>query len=273
MSSSLLSIPFLAALTLCAASLPLQDAGQAQADPAQLERAFREQGVRLERAAGWCAIPVEVEVRDALLEYLLVGPGGRAHESLFMTEVAPSVLNAALILLGAEPGKNATWRPKEPRPSDAELQNGVSPYEVELPEGFGFFLYVGWREGGETYFFRVEDVLRDLSKGRAMQRHRWIYLGSRMISTGERDAPSERVFAADLYRDVINIAFFNEGLTVLTAALPECVEQTIWIPNAWLLPERGERLWLVFAKERIECLPPEVARELPEVRGGTTGGR
>lgn len=273
MSANALSIPLLAALTLCAAPRPVQDSEEVQADPAQLERAFREQGVRLDRAGGWCAIPVEVEVRDALLEYLLVGPGGRAHESLFMTEVAPSVLNAALILLGAEPGKNASWRPKDPRPSEAELQNGVSPYAVEVPQGSGFFLYVGWREGGETYFFRVEDLLRDLSRGRSMQRHRWIYLGSRMISTSEREAQGERVFAADLYRDVINIAFFNEGLTVLTAALPECVEQTIWIPNAWLLPERGERLWLFFAKERIECLAPEVARELPEVRGGSTGGK
>ena len=107
---------------LAAASLQTPPAQErpapAAADQDKLLLALRGQGVELDRAQGWVAIPAVVEVRDALLEYLLVGPAGRTHESMFLTEVAPSVLNTALILLGAEPGKNASWTPKEPAPSE-----------------------------------------------------------------------------------------------------------------------------------------------------------
>ncbi|MCK6446588.1 MAG: YdjY domain-containing protein [Planctomycetes bacterium] len=230
-----------------------------------LTKLFEAQGITLDRAGGVVSIPMDVCVRDALLEYLLVGPNGAAHESLFTTPVAPSLFNTALILLGAEPGKNASWRPKDPRPSDEELLNGVSPWVVEPPSGSSFFLYVGWRQAGETYFYRMEDLLRDLSRGHGMQRHAWVYLGSKMIPAGERDKPDEEAFAADLYGNVINISFFSEGYTLLTAALPECVEQTIWMPNAWLVPERGERVKLFVSKQRIESLPPSLAATLPEV--------
>ncbi|MCC6407123.1 MAG: hypothetical protein IT453_08150, partial [Planctomycetes bacterium] len=232
---------------------------------ADLTKLFEAQGITLDRAGGTVSIPMDVCVRDALLEYLLVGPNGAAHESLFTTPVAPSLFNTALILLGAEPGKNASWRPKEPRPSDEELMNGVSPWVVEPPTGSSFYMYVGWRQGGETYFYRMEDLLRDLSRGHGMTRHAWVYLGSRMVRGADRDNPDEQAFAADLYGNVINVSFFSEGYTVLTAALPECVEQTIWMPNAWLIPERGERVRLFVSKQRIESVSPDLAKTLPEV--------
>jgi hypothetical protein len=232
---------------------------------AELAKLFEAQGITLDRAGGLVSIPVDVDVRDALLEYLLVGPTGAAHESLFSTPVAPSLFNTALILLGSEPGKNASWKPKDPRPSEEELLNGVSPWIVSPPTGSSFFLYVGWRQGGETYFYRVEDLLRDLSRGRGMQRHAWVYLGSKMIHSGDREHPDEQAFAADLYGNLINISFFSEGFTLLTAALPECVEQTIWMPNAWLVPERGERVRLFVSKQRIDTLPQSLAETLPEV--------
>ncbi len=241
-------------------------------DDSAVMQAFAKQGVGIDRTRGLCSIPVDVCIRDALLEYMLVGPGGAAHESLFSTSVAPSVLNAALILLGAEPGSNANWYPKDPRPSDADLEKGVSPWVVELPKGFSFYLYAGWKQGGETYFFRVEDLLRDLSKGRGMQRHKWVYLGSRMVAAGDRDHKEAQAFAADLYQNVINISYFPEGFTVLTAALAECVEQTIWMPNAWLLPDRGEHVRLFFSKERLDTLPADLAANLPEVAPPHVGG-
>jgi hypothetical protein len=244
---------------LSSAPAPVQDR---EADLAKL---FEAQGILLDRAGGTVSIPVDVCVRDALLEYLLVGSNGAVHESLFTTPVAPSLFNTALILLGAEPGKNASWRPKEPRPTEEELLNGASPWIVEPPAGSSFYLYAGWRQGGETYFYRLEDLLRDLSRGHGMQRHAWVYLGSRMIPAGDREKPDAQAFAADLYGNVINVSFFTEGYTVLTAALAECVEQTIWMPNAWLIPDRGERVRLFVSKQRIETVSPSLAELLPEV--------
>jgi hypothetical protein len=239
--------------------------------------------IRLDPRAGTVAIPVDIAVRDELLEYLLVGPAGATHESVFVTPVTPSLLNVALLALGASPGTNASWRPVEPRPTDDELRGGASPYTVTLPQGSGFYLYVGWvqAEGGreQRYFYRVEDLLRNLLTGHAMARHPWVYLGSRMIPpmTGEgaeaqgADQPDD--FAADVYQNLVNIAFFSDGYTLVTAALEDCVEQSIWLTNAWLVPERGSRVMLVFSRTELETPPPGIAAALPTLEPGARDAR
>src|SRR5262245_56979930 len=197
---------------LAAAARPRsQDpAGSAQAgalspEEKKLVEALAAEQIHLDLRRGWVWIPVDTAIRDELLEYLLVGPAGAAHESLFQTAVRASVLNTAFLALGAQPGTNAQWHPKDPRPSDEELRAGVAPYVVELPKGDGFHLYAAWRQGNEVYCYRVEDLLRNLLTGHSMQRHRWIFLGSRMLPglPGSKppppgQPPPPEKFAADI---------------------------------------------------------------------------
>jgi hypothetical protein len=234
----------------------------AQAVARKLEESFQKQGIRLDLEHHLCSIPVTVDIRDDLLEYLLVNPKGAAHESMFVTDVVPSVLQTALLALGVEHGKNAAWKARTPPPTVEEMRAGVAAYTVDPPEGDGFFLYAAWREKGETYFYRVEDLLRDLETGRGMRRHRWVYLGSRWIT---RKDTHEETFMADLEGNLVNIALFEQGNTLLTAALPECLKQTVWLTNAWLMPPRGAEVVLIFARERLATLPTEIEKRLPEV--------
>jgi hypothetical protein len=253
-----------AALALLAAAP--QDAGSKPApspELAQLVKTFEERGVHLDPARKLCSIPVDVEIRDDLLEYLLVGPGGAVHETAFRTPVQPSVLNAALLALGLEAGTNAVWKPKEPQPTEEELRAGAMPYDIDVPHGDALYLYVGWRKGTERYFFRVEDLIRNLGTGQSMTRHQWVFLGSRMVTPAKKGA--EAVFAADVYHNLINISFFPEGYTLLTGGLPECISQNIWMVNAWLVPERGTRVTMIFSRERIESMASDVDALLPEV--------
>ena len=236
-------------------------AGGAGAD--ELARAFLEHGIHLDVRRGLCSIPVAIDVRDDLLEYLLVNPQGAQHESLFLTEVVPSRLNAALLALGAAPGKNAVWKRKEPVPTPEQVRDGVLPYTVESPSGDGFLLYVAWREKGETYFYRVDDVLRNLETGRSLVRHRWVFLGSRMVRfRGQED---REVFAADVEGNLVSLVFFEQGNTLLTAARPECLRQTIWLANGWLLPSRGSSVELFFSREPLAALPDGIEARLPVV--------
>lgn len=234
--------------------------GEVQDPQGAVERAFLEQGIRLDLANGRVAIPVEVCIRREPLEYLLVGPYGAAHESLLATGVVPSLLNTALVALGAEPGENARWYEKDPLPSERELADGVSPYAVEPPSGDAFYMYVAWREDGETYFQRVEDLISNLRTGRSLRRHGWVYLGSRMVRPRPDDA--EEVFAADVEGNLINLSFFRAGNTLMTAALDDCVYQTIWVPNEFLVPERGTPMQMLFCREPLEALPADLARLL-----------
>jgi hypothetical protein len=123
-------------------------------------------------------------------------------------------------------------------------------------------MYAAWREKGETYFYRVEDLVRDLETGRSMRRHRWVYLGSRWVKPKQS---KEEIFVADYDGNLVNIALFEEGNTLLTAALPECLKQTIWLTNAWLVPERGAQVAFLFTRDRWSSLPSEIESALPEV--------
>ena len=243
------------------AALPPQE-GPLSPQEVELVRSLAEQGVHLDPRAGLAAIPAAVEVVDDLLEYFLVGPGGARHETVFTTEVRPSVLNVALLSLGAEPGRNASWGPRDPMPSEDELRAGAQAYDITPPTGSGLYLYAGWRRGDEVFFFRAEDLVRNLATGQTMRRGQWVYLGSRLLPA---DPKGREEFAADVYQNLINIAWFSDGNTLLTGALPECLEQTIWMSNAWLLPARGEPVLIVLARERLERAPEGLVALLPDV--------
>ena len=226
----------------------------------QLERAFREQGIRIDIQARVCAVPAQVCIREDLLEYLVVGSAGAAHEALLSTEVTPSLLNTALVTLGVEPGQNAQWVEVDPPPGPDEVAAGAPTHEVIPPHGDAFYLYVAWREGEERFLYRIEDLVGNLNTRRSLRRHPFVYLGSRMVRP---DPDGEEVFAADWEGNLIALSFFQQGNTVLTASVPECVSQTIFLPNTWLLPASRSQVMLVFSRERLTELPSSLGDALP----------
>lgn len=243
---------------------------------AELEAAFRDQGIRLELAQGTLAVPAEVCIREELLEYVLVGPGGAVHESLLATSVSPTVLNAGLVALGAEPGKNVRWVELDPPPTPEEIREGTPTHDVVPPEGDSFFMYVAWRQGEEVYFFRIEDLITNLRLGRSMQRHGWIYLGSRMVRPDPDQA--EEVLAAEVLGNLINLSYFRAGNTLFSAALDDCVHQTIWVPNSALVPGRGAAVTLVFSRRPLRSLSEDLEKGLVDTEPaasaeGSDGGR
>ena len=239
-----------------------QEGGAADEAQRALLSTLAEGGVDVDLAAGAVSIEAAVLVKGDLLEYLLVGPGGAAHESLFVTGVTPSLLNAGMLALGVEAGTNATWELVEPAPSLEERRAGKKPYRVLSPAGDGFHVYAAWREGGEEFFYRVEDLIANLRTGRAMVRHAWVFLGSTFIEP----RPGEgEVFAADLEQNLVNLTFFREGHTLATAALEDCEDQSIWIANTWLLPEREAHVRLIFARGPLKETPASLSAKLPLV--------
>lgn len=253
----------LAPVLLCAAlafaparGAAVQDEQAAEAR-AKLAALLAEQRIAVDFDAGWVAIPCEVVVRGDLLEYLLVNTKGAAHESLFGTDVVPSVLNTALLALGVAPGANARWVRQEGGGADAR-----PAFDVRPPEGDGLYLHAAWKRGDELHLYRIEDLVLDRSTGAAMRRQKFVYLGSRMVRTAEDQPP---VFAADIEGNLVNVSFFEEGRTLLTSSAPECVRQTVWLPNGWLLPQSGERVQLVFARGRLSSLPDKLAALLPDL--------
>ena len=232
-------------------------------DPAQraVIAALAESGVHLDFGAKALSFDVNVLVKNDLLEYLLVSPGGAAHESLFATEATPSLINAGLLALGVEPGTNAGWEQVDPLPTLEERRAGKRPWRIIPPTGDGFYLYAAWREDDEIFFFRVEDLIANLATGRTMKRHKWVYLGSSFI----QDPARGEVFAADVEGNLINISYFREGHTLLTPNLPDCEDQSIWLGNSWLVPPRNATVRLVFSREPLAAVPEGWREALPVV--------
>ena len=252
------SLALAAALSVRPARAQQDEGPVGPADPARadLEAAFGEQGLTLDLDAGWCSIPARVCMRDDLLEYLLVADYGASHESLFSTKVTPSVWNTALVALGAEPARGARFTEKHPAPTDEELAAGASPYDVELPDGTPFYAYALWTEDGEARLHRVEDLVGNLRTGRAMRRHALRYVGSRMVKP-EPDAQQE-VFLADLEGNLLNVHFFQSDKAILSTATEDGVYDTIWIANAWLVPERDVPVQLIVSRAPLSGVPPEL---------------
>ena len=230
---------------------------------AELIAALEEQGVHLDAASGVVSIAARVLVRDELLEYLLVGHGGAAHESLFGTDASASAIHTAMLLAGFENGTNARW---VPNPLGAEVGARRPSFEVlppvSAPNGPDVHLYAAWRDGEELYFFRVDDLIADLSSGRAMRRHGWVYLGSREVPARGSQPGG---FAADLLGNLISVSFFQEGTTLATAALPECLDQTIWAANPWLVPERDQPVRFLLSPKPLAALPEALAELVPSL--------
>ena len=251
---------------------------------AQLVEAMAQAGIHLDLEAGLVSIPATVQIRSDLLEYALCTPRGQTHESLFLTEVSPTALNAALLALGLEPGQNARLLhaelaqggggegPTNPAggPGAGELSAAAAAQapKVEPPAGDALYLYVAWREEGELYFYRVDDLIANLDTGRTLRRHAWVFLGSRLVQPRAREgepAPPE-VFAAELEGNLINISFFFGGNTLLTASRPECIQQTIWVGNEWLLPPSSSPVEFFFSRAVLETVPVAWRDSLPVVK-------
>ena len=58
--------------------------------------------LRIDKTKNSIAFPAKINMAKDLVEYLLVSPNGPTHESLFVTELQPTGLHLAMLLLGAK---------------------------------------------------------------------------------------------------------------------------------------------------------------------------
>lgn len=253
------------------------DAGAASSSQQEdVQAAFAKGGLIVDIDAQTLAFPAAVEVRHDNLEYLLVNPHGAVHEALFVTPTDASLLAAAFLAVGAEKGTNVVYTAVEPPPTQDEVRAGARTHDVKTPAGKPVYLHAAWKEGagvvddatGEfpettVHFHRLEDLVVDLERDRTMRRHGLVWLGSRTIP-GRNPGDAER-FAAQAAGNLLCVSFFSDGDTLLTTALPECVSQTAWIPNGWLMPQPGSEVLLIASSAPLDRVPSSLESALPLV--------
>ena len=245
----------LCSLTLASASTIQEPAQEPNSQAADFVAELATQGIRLDMEAGTMRIDGQICQHYEPLEYLLVKqPQGKDHEALLtISEISPTVLNAAMLLMGVEKGENGHIIPTEPAPSLEEVQAGVAPYTFYPATGDGFFMYVSWQietDGVvEHYRYRAEDLVLNVREETTYKRGKFVYLGSRFVRA-HKDA--KEFFSAEGEGNLVSLVNFSPAGQLLAGADESADNQNIWYPNVFLLPEIGYPVEIWFTRELLK---------------------
>jgi hypothetical protein len=135
------------------------------ADPMTLE--FR--GIQINKEKRTVTFPAEINMRDGMLEYLIVAETGKTHESLLSTKIAPYDIQVAMLLLGVAPAGKADAEP----PGQLNKEYLRSAPELKGEKVSLFLAWAGHR-------VRAEDLIWNLEANAPMSEGPWTYNGSEL---------------------------------------------------------------------------------------------
>lgn len=225
---------------------PPPDAAAAQQVLAEVLQQFQKEGVEFDAKAQTVTIPAVVNRSQDPIEYLLIHRRGKRHEAMFWTRTKPSVLNAALLMLGLEPGKNASYVEKDPPPTLAEIEAGADPIVITPPSGTPLWMTVKWQDAdGKLVEHCVEDLLLDLTTQQPVVDATWVYLGGRMAQL-YRGEPE--VFVADFEGNLVSVCYLTPDNHLGTMVHKNARDdQNWWITS--LMPEPETEVSFVFHRQ------------------------
>ena len=148
--------------------------------------------IHLDQKTRTIRFPGELNLHEGVLEYLLVTPQGSTHESLLVSDVRPSDVHFAMLLLGAK-GAGAD----APTAGDAPTGQIDAKYLKTAPKlrGDRITITVTWKSGETEKTAAIEDWVLNIATKKAMERGPWTYNGS-LFSNGHFMAQVEGAFAA-----------------------------------------------------------------------------
>ncbi len=133
-----------------------------------------------------------VALREGLLELLACRVGSKEHESIISIRVKPMLIHAALLAIGAEPGKPVQVHPTFVPPSGDEIE-----------------IKVRWRdENGDVREILAQEWVLDNAKStkddpQAMSTH-WVFTGSKEFT----DEDGERHYVAEETGELFGVSNF-----------------------------------------------------------------
>ncbi|MCA8964911.1 MAG: hypothetical protein H6838_11275 [Planctomycetes bacterium] len=213
---------------------------------AEVMAQFEKEGIKLDGKAQTLTIKAVVNDPPDPIEYLLVHRRGKRHEAMFWTPSKASVLNAAMLMLGLEQGKNANYVEKDPPPTLEEIEKGVDPLIVTPPQGKPFWMTVRWKDAqGKTKEYCVEDLLLDRTTGKPATDCSWVYLGGRMAQLYKNEP---EVFVADFEGNFVSVCYLSPDNHLGTMVHERARDdQNWWITD--LLPPPETAVEVVFHKQ------------------------
>jgi len=146
------------------------------------------------------SFPCQINLETGLIEVVLCSPQGKTHESLLVTNVTPLEFQTAIMLLGLDPVNEV---PEEPSMADS-----LSPYlSIETP-GDSVLIFIESNLNGKSERKRVEDFIKDESKGGTLSHTTWLFRGAVTHRSGHVIIDPETTMIAT-YHDALALMELN----------------------------------------------------------------
>ena len=174
-------------------------------------------------------IPAEVNMREGLLEYVLVHESGKLHESLLRTKVKPFELNVVMLLLN--------WKKSETffdfsRPE----RGGVLVKGAKNPPESLVEVHLAWKDkAGAEQTCRLENWLHQVEKKSKISEEPFVYTGSQVMADG--------VFLAEQTGSIL--ALYQDPGSVVNNPRDGNDLDDVWI-NDPAVPDKGTPVTVIF---------------------------
>jgi len=131
--------------------------------------------VRLEKSSRSISFPATLNMTNGPLEYLLVTPMGKTHESLLKTGVEPYHIHVAMLLLGAKGSQTKATNAPAGGPATASALAKLR--DKPLP-GEAVSIELNWKSGAKNVQRRVEELVLNTKTRQPMTRGDFTFTGS-----------------------------------------------------------------------------------------------
>lgn len=144
---------------------------------------FQLGAVRLNKAAKTVQFPAVMNLREGVMEYLLVHTRGKSYESMLRTDTEPYYVHLAMLLIGAK-GAPETRALMNAPPQQFHINhptNSTNAAPDSAIPGDPVVIKLAWHTPAGRRELRAEDCLINLATKTNVSRGPWTYNGSRVI--------------------------------------------------------------------------------------------
>ncbi len=216
--------------------------GIAEADPlSQLkkinESTYQLGEVTIDKKKRTISFEAETEITKDIIEYAIVTPAGKIHESLFITNARPIHFNIAFKLLGYKENKSLF----KVFVNNFPTENHQAATEEEKTKSF-FTATISWtdKETNKTHSHNINELIKNTQTEKTMAdtKAKWSYGGS-FIHHGK--------FVAEMNNDLI--AIFTDRGAVANYAGDGREDDTLWFPITEKMPVKGTKVTITITPD------------------------
>jgi len=209
------------------------------------ERVQMADGLWADRQRGEVLVDARIATREGWLEQLVCKAGTREHESLLAVAVQPSLIHAALLYVGAQPGTPGSWR-------EEQGEDGAWRIAYTHPSGAPVEVLARVRGASGERDEPLCDWIRGVREegGKLVEQRfpcdRFVFAGSHVRPNPPSLGPGEH-YIADYTGSIVGLVTFGDEMIAFREVIPDRVDlaPAVWTADTARIPPEGSAVQLV----------------------------